>query len=93
MSSPDISIHGSLALECVRALAAGLSAEARVELLRGLLTGEERAAAWKELMREHGALPSDHAATLTPWTPAGLQIVANRENCPYLKGPLCGPLR
>ncbi len=87
----DLHITGPLALECVRALVAGLSPEMRVEMLRGLLSPEERVAAWKEIVFSHGALSLDDAAALTPWTPSGFLRVANRENTPFIKGPHKSP--
>jgi len=87
METPTVSITGTLARECVQALAAGLSEAARVELLRGMLTDEERAAAWKDLLRENALLTLEDATALTPWTESGFKRVASRENLPFVKGP------
>ncbi len=86
-AEPGLTLSGGLARECVQALAAGLSEAARVELLRGMLTNEERVEAWTDLLRAHSLLTLEDATALTPWTESGFKRVASRENLPWIKGP------
>lgn len=90
-AEPALTITGALALECVRALASGLSVEARIALTAGMLSAEDRAAAWTALMREEGLLTLAEAAAMTPWTESGFKRVAGRNNLPFVKGPHKSP--
>ncbi len=69
----------------MRALAAGLPAEARVRLLADTLPLEVRTAAYKDLLFEVGLMTEEQAGALVQWTGAGFTRRANQENCPSVK--------
>ncbi|HEX8313286.1 MAG TPA: hypothetical protein VF614_18310 [Chthoniobacteraceae bacterium] len=83
--APSIAISGAAALECVRALAAGLSPEARVGLLAASLPEEVRKQAFKELLYEVALITDEEAGALVKWTGAGFSRRATQENCPSVK--------
>jgi hypothetical protein len=80
-----ITLTGAVALECVRALAAGLSEEARLRLLAESLPMEVRERAFKELMYEIGLITPEQGGAMVHWTGSGFARVATQENCPYVK--------
>lgn len=81
----SITLSGAVALECVRALAQGLSEAARVRLLAESLPLEVRERAYKELMYEIGLITQEQGGAMVGWTASGFARVATRENCPHVK--------
>ena len=87
----SITLTGDAARDFVRALTGGVTAEAMLRALVEALPMAERRAAFAELMRESAAISLAEATAMTPWTESGFLRVANRENCPFIKGPHKSP--
>jgi len=85
MNTTAISISGDAAIECAKALAAGLTPDQRMALLAETLPQETRAAAYKELLYDLALVTTEEAAAMAHWTPSGFLRVATRENLPHIK--------
>ena len=80
-----VHLSGPVAAECVRALAAGLSEDARMRVLVESLPLEVRKGAFKELLYEMGLISAEEGGKMVGWTASGFARVATRENCPHVK--------